>query len=541
MLAVAFENWTRHLSERGFDGSFITLLRASGFFDIHFLHGPFEFGKDFIAKRREDGAEIQYAFQSKAGDIDTPDWCKLYAQLNELTSGAPATVGFDRNLPRRSILVTTGRLLGKVPTSAGIFRDQVRARGEGEFQTWEIDTLLEMVQGAGPCAIKPTQAGASIMARILANAATDLDLEVWLAQFADDAASGGERLQRALLDNAICGSVMAEQNRPLNQLTIALNAIRLSAIRAHADQAEGRELLQLALADYVAQGESCFRELLETPADPTVWLAWCGCISGHIVAYPVLCLRVLEFLGLALLAVDGKDQVRSTRLLGCAKQILLNQPGANHPISDRFAVSLAPIALALHIHGETALAQAFLRATAKWTLDRYDNDGLGLAGPYATPTDEVRVLLGAPFEAVPLEARRDSLILAAIADLAYYIAPELYSKVVNDMQAVEIFPTNLHGMDDPGAYRVACQSATRPLVNIAYPESAAIGLLPHHELQSSPRVPESLAGVAAVLALACLARDRLFSDCYPRANRGARGERSSPQAQDGIDGRKCGG
>jgi hypothetical protein len=517
MLAVAFENWTRHLNERGFDGSFIALLRASGFFDIRFRHGSFEFGKDFIAKRCEGDTVVQYAFQSKAGDIDVTEWTKLYSQINELTSGTLATVGFDRDLPRHSILVTTGRLLGKVPLSAGLFRDQVKERGDGNFDTWEVDTLMEMVQGAGPFASNPTEVGTKIVARILANLATDQELEKWLAEFANDAASGGASLHRALLDNAICGAVMAEQNRPLHQLTIALNAIRLSAIRAHSNQDEGRDLLRVALNSYVAQGETCFRDLLVAPANRSVWLAWCGCVSGHIVAYPVLCMRVLEFLGIALLSNVCGDQSNSSRWLECCKQILLHQPGVHHPISDRYAASIAPAVLALCTHGEAELARSYLRTTAKWTLDRYDNNGFGLAGPYATPAEEVRMLLGVPFEAVTLEPRQESLLLAAIADLAYYVDPSLYSGIVNDMQAVRIVPTNLHGLDTAGAYTVADHDATRPLINITYPEAVTTARLPHHRLQDTPRVPEKLAGPAAVLALACLVRDRLFSDSYPRA------------------------
>ncbi len=69
MLADAIGNYVNSLTEREFDAPFTALLRLHGFTDIHFLHGPFEFGKDFIAKRLEDGVEYQYAFQTKAGDI----------------------------------------------------------------------------------------------------------------------------------------------------------------------------------------------------------------------------------------------------------------------------------------------------------------------------------------------------------------------------------------------------------------------------------------------------------------------------------------
>jgi hypothetical protein len=266
MLAVAYENWIRHVSERGFDESFICLLRANGFFDIRFRHGPFEFGKDFTAKRREGGTPVQYAFQSKAGDIDSAEWSKLYGQLDELTGGRLAPSGFDPNLPRRSILVTTGRLVGKVPFAARELGVRVQARGDGEFDTWEFEQLLEMVQGVTPFPIGPTSALPQIAAQILASPLSDLDLEIRLAQFATAAAEGGERLYRALVDNFICGSLLAEQKRPLQQLTAALNGVRLAAVRAHVDQAEGRDLLRAALDSYVAQGQSCLAELLSACA-----------------------------------------------------------------------------------------------------------------------------------------------------------------------------------------------------------------------------------------------------------------------------------
>ena len=55
MLDDVIGNYIDSLTEREFDAPFMALLRLHGFDDIHFLHGSFEFGKDFIAKRTEDG------------------------------------------------------------------------------------------------------------------------------------------------------------------------------------------------------------------------------------------------------------------------------------------------------------------------------------------------------------------------------------------------------------------------------------------------------------------------------------------------------
>ena len=58
MLANVVESYLDSLEEREFDAPFMALLRALGFWDIHLLHGPFEFGKDLIAKGNHEGQTI---------------------------------------------------------------------------------------------------------------------------------------------------------------------------------------------------------------------------------------------------------------------------------------------------------------------------------------------------------------------------------------------------------------------------------------------------------------------------------------------------
>ena len=113
MLADAIGNYVDSLAEREFDAPFIALLRLHGFTDIHFLHGPFEFGKDFIAKRVEEGVQYQYAFQTKAGNIGISEWNQCRGQIDLLRTDALAHPNFDGNLPRRARFVITGRLWGE--------------------------------------------------------------------------------------------------------------------------------------------------------------------------------------------------------------------------------------------------------------------------------------------------------------------------------------------------------------------------------------------------------------------------------------------
>jgi hypothetical protein len=111
MLDDAIGNYLDTLEEREFDAPFMALLRIKKFHDVHFLHGPFEFGKDFIAKKEERGTQEQYLFQTKAGNISLSDWNNTRGQIDMLRTDALSHPSFDPRLPRRAVFVTTGRLV----------------------------------------------------------------------------------------------------------------------------------------------------------------------------------------------------------------------------------------------------------------------------------------------------------------------------------------------------------------------------------------------------------------------------------------------
>ena len=69
MLDDVLGRYLDDLEEREFDAPFMALLRSMRYEDIHFLHGTFEFGKDFIAKRTDSDSTTQYtgSFQLTVG------------------------------------------------------------------------------------------------------------------------------------------------------------------------------------------------------------------------------------------------------------------------------------------------------------------------------------------------------------------------------------------------------------------------------------------------------------------------------------------
>src|SRR5262249_45420561 len=149
-------------NERDFDAPFMALLAAMEFYDIHFTHGQGEFGKDFIAKRLEGGELIQYAFQSKCGDISQGDWRNSI--MGQVLEGATNTLShqhFDTTLPQQFVLVTTSRL----SNNAALGMQDLNNNTLVKFQkrpiiTWEQPQLIGFLATYGPEGIhRATAAG----------------------------------------------------------------------------------------------------------------------------------------------------------------------------------------------------------------------------------------------------------------------------------------------------------------------------------------------------------------------------------------------
>ena len=115
------------LDEREFDAPFLALLRLQGFYTTSISSiGSFEFGKDFLTKGIYEGKQTQFLFQSKAGDIDLSTWSKLRGQIDMLRTDSLAHPNFDKNLPRKAILVVTGRLVGGAPLAAQQYGEHLK-------------------------------------------------------------------------------------------------------------------------------------------------------------------------------------------------------------------------------------------------------------------------------------------------------------------------------------------------------------------------------------------------------------------------------
>ena len=417
MLAAAIANYIDSLTEREFGAPFIALLRLHGFTDIHFLHGSFEFGKDFIAKRKEDGTDYQYAFQTKAGDLASPEWRECRGQIDMLRVNSLAHPNFDKSMARQARFVTTGRLVGGAALDAQEYREHLAKLNESAFITWDRDTLVEML------AVDPVSLNGSPLSllQILGTEGKDLNFEILETHSRGWIRSGNSRSNlRDTLEAAVIASHCRKQKRIDLACAVALMSLRSTLATAHASDplsdisTVGIDAAKAMFRHYATQlWEQCRGRFLQ----PDELIQEDRTPAGF-VTYPVRCLTLIENLALLGLLVEAGDSALSAAISEYLAQFVQANAGAGHPISDRWAISLAPLTLLLALHGRDDVIHSFLLSAVRWIADRHDDGNLGLAGPYSSPTEETNRLLGPPFEFISLRRRNESFVASLILDLA---------------------------------------------------------------------------------------------------------------------------
>ena len=341
MLADVLGNFLDAVEEREFDAPLMELLRGRGFHDIHFVHGPFEFGKDVIAKLDEHGAMQQWAFQSKAGDINLAEWNRLRGQLESLRTNPIAHPSFDPLVQRRPVLVTTGRLVGGAAVDAQQWAGYLRGRGEVPVEVWDRERLIEFmspeiaIAGAIPASFM------AFVGRMGTEAVDDRDLEKFSREWLEGASE-------KLLADGFQAAVIANRFVAIDRLDLAcmsaLCLVRAVWAKAH----EAPSAAALNGANLARKMFAVFCERLWQRCSPDMLDARAFIVSHELptafVTYPVRCSRVIELLGLfgLLNAAVGRED-EANRIAEFVEQFIVSHPGAAHPISDRWAVSLTSV------------------------------------------------------------------------------------------------------------------------------------------------------------------------------------------------------
>jgi hypothetical protein len=453
-------NYLDSVTEREFDAPLLAVVRAQGFADVHLLHGQYEFGKDVIAKTASDPV-TQYVFQSKAGNIALADWAAMRGQLDLLRTNELAHPGFDRNLPRQAVLMVTGRLTGAAPLEAQDYIRQAEERGETPLEVWDRERLIELLATSPEAALATTAEGPflELIGRIDAGRVAEGDIE----EFSRRWVAGSEPLA---WPSVIEASIIATRLRETDRLDLAcytalalLRSVWASAHEIDPLPEEVLEQVEVSRKMFIEYAGELWSRCSDEMFEPKNLIG--SDTEGVFVTYPVRCMRLAELVGLYGLALDGEDRRRVAEWLS---NFLSAQPGATHPISDRWAVSLLPPMALIHSAVSSDFEEQLLRELVRWLGDRYQNDGLGLAAADAPPDEEVEYLLGASLEHVSRERRGTSYLAAVILDLASALElPELYDVAYNDIEAVGASPAVPLPNDDVSQYLVAGEGVNVPL------------------------------------------------------------------------------
>jgi len=495
------------LSEREFDVPFMALLRHDGFYDVHLLHGQYEFGKDFIAKRDDAGEQHQYAFQTKAGDLTASDWTKIRPQIDELRTSALGHPEFDESLRREARLVITGRLKGKTALLVQEYCERCRQRAEPALRVWDHEGLMEKILGQGDVAglLKPRAELVAVAAAVDGDQVTASDLETYTRSWVADLADGWA----PFLEASVLAHRLHERKR--SHLSIALTLALFRAVEScrlsHGDRALIEPAEALAGEIFVTYSDLVLAELSPLLDAADGLLSLHAQSSSAPVSHTVRCCVVAETLALRGLygLLHGEPEV-AREMADRLVRVLQQYPACAHPVSDRYAHTLQVICCLLAACGHRDTLAPYLRGAVKWVCDAYQR-GDGLAGVHATEQQEVDQLLGYAFEHVKTDHRRSSYLATTLLDLLALTGENrLYEDAYNDFLAVEVLCCqNLPDGQDRLFSGEGAGTVYGP--NIAYDEKIPPGprwaVASHH--RDRPDVEPSPWGA---LAISGLLRDR---------------------------------
>lgn len=451
MLRNVVQTFVERLTERELDAPLLAVLAAHGFTDIHFLHGAYEFGKDVIARRVDtDGTVWQYAIQSKAGDLGMTEWRAVRPQLDECLHNDVAHPGFDAALPRVAVLVTTGRLKGGATTDSQQFGLKKRERGEGEFEVWDVEQLVEWISGDPSVGLAKSGSVSDLtdlLRKIEKRTVDEPTLEKHSRAWASD---DDGACRRACLEAAIVCSALREAHRLDLAALVALHLLR-AGWRPSGDDPDG-QLLAVAQGLFSMYAEELLDQvepLLEDPAR----LLYPVMDFMAIVAYPAVVCRLAEVVSLLALSTDD-DAVRH-RAEQATVALCSRHPGATRPPSDQFAVSVVPAAIVLG-RADPQVARTYLRALARWIVERHDpqRDALGLGSLDESWSDITARLLGGSLTFEAPERRVSSYLTVVVLDLLLACEDhESYDALLQNVEALRIVPTAVFANEQRARWR----------------------------------------------------------------------------------------
>lgn len=462
-LADAVANYVKSLTERELDPPLIALLRSQGFTHVHLVHGPYEFGKDVIARRTDEDVEHQYCLQSKAGNLNVRSWRELRLQVDAMRTGTVAHPDFDASLPRRLIVVTNGRLIGGAAVEFQDYNTHHRSRDETTAELWDIDDLAPMFYGVliDGVSTQDRSRTLELLGQLAKGRGTVRMVREYARPWFDR-----DLAPRDAWANVLTAAMLMEEalRSGREDLAAQLAYLLVRSTWEVADVADAEAKRRIAHA-LVARCSQYVWEQVQamSPQDVVRATIRSSPAFAAFTTHPVKVGRLCEMLSMGGLqafltrppedGAAGSGDFDVALVADWVASLCEATPAVSHPVGDDYAFSLLATCLFLHATGHDV--EPLLRKAAIWLLDRVEfADGIAEAG--TDPVELIRVLLGAPYKGLRKAGRRDSYALTVVLDLMRtFELRELFAQLVHDVDAVDAYASVVRGYPPASATLIA--------------------------------------------------------------------------------------
>ncbi len=451
MLRNVIEDYLTSIKETQFFLPFHQLLEAKGFYDIHLIHSSVEFGKDFIAKLEKNNKTIQFIFQIKADDVDLKKFRnEVQPQLIECFTNDLSHPNLDNSLDRKVIFVTTGKLKPHALLAFQAFNKYVSDKlHEKKVEVWDKDNLIKDFKEIG---IEPFFALHNSPDKIgdffkfYAELKRNQPIYYWeLIKYTDswlilDSKKIENRLQ-VFFEAYFFSKIFYNQHRYYESMLMISALIRFLLKNNLFHE------YRVAIQDYIKEIIFSFIDYLVSFYNKKDSLLHFNKSVFSIFYYPINCIRVLELLSLYILTIEDNESKVNELFIN----ILENEKGVFHPISDNYAVSIVLISMSLLKLNEKDILKKYLNNVTVWLCDRYEDVGINSFG--SDLEREFEHLLAEHLDGFAIKARRSSFAANCVLDMCYIHGDkELFNNISNDLKATKIILEFFHVSDDASLF-----------------------------------------------------------------------------------------
>jgi hypothetical protein len=451
MLRSVIDDYLTSTRELQFFLPFMQFLELRGYYDVHLLHGTTEYGKDLIAKLKDQSTEIQYSFQIKAGDLNLNRFnSEVQPQLSEALTNKLSHPNFNRSLPYRVVFVCTGVILPHAAIAFQEFNQYARETLHATpVETWEKPQLttdfLEMgVEPFFELHRSPEFAGRFF--RLYSQISNDELLSFYDIEAYTKCWLGLEwtisinRLQ-VFFEAYFFSKLLYNRGRHYEASLVLASLVRvLMKNRVCADYNE-------AIQEYF--DEIALSHLRKAKASYDATKPYLLDSEGVFAVFyhPLSCLRTSELLSLHVLTSPKPSKEIESFLLSMLEQ----QRGCYRIISDNYAVTIILVSLTLLKLSQIDRLKRFLNNVCVWLCDRYAE--LGIAPIGTDLQGEIEQLLSEHLQGLSFQRHTGGFAACACLDMSYQTGDKsLFEGIANDLRAEEAILEFYHVLSDDALF-----------------------------------------------------------------------------------------